>query len=116
MKDFMAMRRRFPCLLILAALAAVSAACAGASMDADLGPRYGVIVINELDEPMIVSVDDGTTTRLLGTVGPDREERFILDGAPSTTITLIASDEADSRTLRRTVVLRAGESVEVRLD
>lgn len=106
--------------LRLTAFAAITAvagvACAGAAMDTDLGERYGVTVVNELSEPMIVSVDDGSSTRLLGTVGAEREERFVLQGASSTTVTIVARDEADTRTLRRTVVLRAGRSVEVRLN
>lgn len=104
-------------LLALAAfLTLAGAACAGLSMDADLGQRYAVAVVNEMPHPMIVSIDDGSDTRLLGTVGADREERFILDGSFSTTITIIARDEEDTHTVRRTVVLRTGTTVEVRLN
>lgn len=109
-----AMRRlRLPALAALLALAAT--ACAGASMDSHLGERYAVTVVNEMPHPMIVSVDDGHATRLLGTVAADSESRFVLDGG-STTITLIATDEADTHTVRRTVVLHAGRTVEVRLN
>lgn len=97
------------------ALALAAAACAGMAMDADLGQRYGIRVINEMPHPMIVSVDDGTSTRLLGTVGAESTERFVLDGSPSTTVTVVATDEADTHTVRRTVVLRAGGVVEVRI-
>ena len=116
MKEHRSPMRRRQHLVLAAFLALATAACAGASMDADLGPRYGVTVINEMPHPMIVSVDDGTSTRLLGTVGAEREERFVLDASSGTTITLVARDEEDTHTIRRTVVLEAGESVEVRLN
>lgn len=108
--------RRLRLAALAAMMAFVGVACAGASMDSDLGQRYAITVVNELDEPMIVSLDDGDTARLLGTVGPDREERFVLHGTSSTTVTIVARDEADTRTLRRTVVLQTGRSVEVRLN
>lgn len=108
--------RRLRLLALAAFLALTGAACAGASMDSDLGPRYAVSVVNEMPHAMIVSLDDGTSTRLLGTVGPEREERFVLQGSPSTTVTIIARDEEDTLTVRRTVVLRSGSTVEVRLN
>ena len=113
--EHMAMRRART-LFTAAALVLAGAACAGMSTDPDLGPRYGVTVINEMPHAMIVSVDNGETTRPLGTVGADREERFVLDGGAGTTVTLVARDEDDTHTVRRTVVLRAGQSVEVRLN
>lgn len=108
--------RRARTLLTAAALALAGTACAGMSADPDLGPRYGLTVINEMSHAMIVSVDDGEATRLLGTVGADREERFVLDGSSGTTVTVVARDEDDTHTVRRTVVLRAGQSVEVHLN
>lgn len=108
--------RRLRLLALAAFLAFAGVACAGMSRDAELGQRYAVTVVNEMPHPMIVSIDDGADTRLLGTVGADREERFILDGSLSTTITIIARDEEDTHTVRRTVVLQTGETVEVRLN
>ncbi|MDX1674510.1 MAG: hypothetical protein R3314_06950 [Longimicrobiales bacterium] len=107
--------RRARVLVMAAALTAVGA-CAGASMSSDLGPRYGLTVINEMPHPMIVSVEDGGASRILGTVGADREERFVLDSVDGTTISIVARDEDDTHSVRRTVVLRAGESVEVRIN
>jgi hypothetical protein len=107
-------RLRLPALA--AALTLAVAACAGASMDSDLGPRYAVAVVNELPQAMIVSLDDGNSVRLLGTVAAESESRFVLDGAMGTTVTIIATDEEDTLTVRRTVVLEAGSSVEVRLN
>ena len=101
--------------LALAGLLTVATACATAGMP-DVGTRYGLTVINEMPHAMIVSIDDGTTTRLLGTVGAERQERFVLDGSPTTTVTVVATDEADTHTVRRTVVLDAGGTVQVRLN
>lgn len=107
--------------LRLSALAAILAfaglACArGVALNPEPGQSYAVTVVNELAEPLIVSFDDGTTTRLLGTVGADRRERFVLGGAERETVTIVATDEAETRTIRRTVTLRAGSAVEVRLN
>jgi hypothetical protein len=85
-------------------------------MTADVDQSYAVNVINELAEPMIVSVDDGAATRVLGTVGADRQERFVLAGAERETVTFIAVDEAETRTIRRTVTLVPGGTVEIRLN
>jgi hypothetical protein len=106
-------RLRLPALAAFLALAAT--ACAGASMDNHLGQRYAVNVVNEMPHPMIVSADDGHSTLLLGTVAANGESRFVLDDG-ATTITIIATDEGDTHTVRRTVVLHAGRTVEVRLN
>ncbi len=106
-------RLRLPALAAFLALAAT--ACAGANTSSDLGPRYAVTVINEMPHAMIVSLDDGHSTRLLGTVAADSQSRFVLDDG-STTVTIIATDEGDTHTVRRTVVLHAGRNVEVRLN
>lgn len=107
--------RRLRLLALSALAAAVMAGCAGASMDSELGERYGLNVVNEMPHAMIVSLDDGSSTRLLGTVGPERDERFVLYGTASRTVTVVARDEADTHTVRRTITLRSGETVEIRL-
>lgn len=105
-------------LLALALLvASVGLACArGVTLNPDAGQSYAVNVVNEMPHPMVVSYDDGETVRLLGTVGAEREERFVIAGASRTTITLVATDEADTHTVRRTVSLVPGGTVEVRLN
>ena len=108
--------RRLGSLAPAAVLALAAAACAGASMDTEMGPRYALSVVNEMPHPMIVSVDDGSTTRLLGTVGAESRERFILDRPADATVTIIARDQEDTHTVRRTVVLEPGGVVEVRID
>ena len=109
------MRRSRP-LVLAAFLALATTACAGSSMDTDMGPRYGLSVVNEMPHPMIVSMDDGSSALMLGTVGPDREERFVVDAVSGTTVTIMARDEGDTHTVRRTVVLRPGQTVEVRIN
>lgn len=108
--------RRLRLSALAALLALTAAACAGTSMATEMGPRYSLAVINEMPHAMIVRVDDGSGARLLGTVGAEREERFVLDAAETTTVTLIATDREETHTVRRTVVLAAGETVEVRLN
>lgn len=107
--------RRFRLLAVLTLAVLGLAACAGASMDSELGERYAVTVVNQMDQSLIVSLDDGSATRLLGTVAPDRNERFVLYGTTATTVTLIAKDAGDTLTIRRTVTLRPGATVEVQL-
>jgi hypothetical protein len=108
--------KRLRLLAFAATVALAGLACAGTSLDSELGQRYGLTVLNEMPHAMIVSVDAGSGTRLLGTVGAQREERFVLYDASAGTVTIVARDEGDSHTVRRTVTLRAGESVTVRLN
>lgn len=107
---------RFRAAAHAAILTLVVSACAGASMDTGPGPSYALSVINEMPHAMIVSLDDGSGTRLLGTVGAGSTARFVLHGSASVTVTLIATDEEDTHTVRRTVVLRSDRAVEVRLN
>lgn len=109
------MRRfRLPALALLLAVAAT--ACArGVEMNPDAGQTYAVNIINEMPHAMIVSFDDGSGLRTLGTVGANREERFVVAIAERPTVTIVATDEADTHTVRNTVTLRAGGTVDVRL-
>ena len=103
--------------LTLASLLFLATGCArGVTMNPELEETYAVSVDNRLGEPMIVSFDDGDGTRLLGTVGADREERFVIAGAAGLTITLVAVNEAETRTVRRTVTLQPGGTVDVVLN
>lgn len=105
-------------LLTLAVLATFgTAACArGVAMNPDAGQTYAVSIQNQMPHPMIISFDDGATTRLLGTVAGNRTERFVIAGAARETITIIATDEADTHTVRRTVTLAPGGTVDVRIN
>lgn len=108
-------RLRLPTLAAILVLAGL--ACApGATVTPEMEQDYAVNVVNELPQAMIVSLDDGATTRTLGTVGANRQERFVIGGAQRRTVTFIAVDEAETQTVRRTVTLVPGGTVEVRLN
>jgi hypothetical protein len=110
------MRRHcvFP-LAVLALAAGLSACARGVALNTDPGQSYAVNVRNPMPHAMIVSFDDGSGERLLGTVAANRTERFIVAGTARPTITIVAKDEGDTHTVRRTVTLMAGETVEVSL-
>ena len=96
---------------------ATGLACArGVTLNPETGQTYAVNVVNAMSHPMIVYVDDGDTPRLLGTVAGQRQERFVVAGAQRPTVTIIATDEADTHTVRRTVTLTPGSTIEVRID
>jgi hypothetical protein len=109
--------RRLPLLFLTAIL--VLAAGTACVRGVDFGPgaeSQAINVINELPEAMIVSFDDGTGERLLGTVAARSTDRFIIAGTASMTVSIVATDQARTRTVRRTVTLVPGGSVDVRLD
>lgn len=98
-------------------LALAGTACAPA-MEVDTAPQpvQAINVINELPDAMIVWFDDGTGERLLGTVAAGSQDRFVLAGTDATTVSVVARDEAQTRTIRRTVTLRPGGVADVRLN
>jgi hypothetical protein len=107
--------RRFLPAVALALLAAT--ACAPVmNGDAELAPAAAVTVINEMPHPVVVWFDDGTGERLLGTVARGGRDRFVLAGTTATTVSVIARDEAGTHTVRRTVALRGGGAVDVRIN
>ena len=109
--------RRFRFLTLALVIAASSTACArSVTLNTDAGQTYAVNVVNEMPHAMVVSVDDGTTVRTLGTVAANRQDRFVIATSRAGTVTLIATDEADTHTVRRTVALVAGETVTVRIN
>lgn len=111
------MRRSRLAPIALLALVAVLSACARAvSLDTDPGETYAVSVVNPMPHAMIVSFDDGTGQRLLGTVGANQTERFVIAGSSAQTVSIVAHDEGQTHTVRRTVVLQGGETVTVRLN
>jgi hypothetical protein len=109
--------RRYRLLFLALVVAVAGTACArGVTLNPDAGQTYAVNVVNQMPHAMIVSFDDGSGTRLLGTVGSNREERFVVAGAARETVTIVARDEGDTHTVRRTVTLISGGTVEVRLN
>lgn len=109
-------RLRLTLLATLALVAGLAACTRGVDFDPDPGQTYAVNVVNTFPQAMIVSYDDGTGPRLLGTVAANRTERFVVAGTAAGTVSIIARDEGDTRTIRRTVSLVPGGTVEVRLN
>lgn len=109
-------RTRLTPLVALLCLAALTGCARSVALDTDPGETYAVSVTNPLSHAMIVSFDDGSENRLLGTVGARQTERFVIAGSASQTVSIIAHDEGRTHTVRRTVVLQPGGTVEVRLD
>lgn len=101
--------------LVLAIMISLAGCTRGVELNTDPGQSYAISVVNPRAQPMVVSFDDGSGTRLLGTVGAGQTERFVVAGSTSQTVSVVAEDEARTFTVRRTVVLRAGDTVEVRL-
>lgn len=109
--------RRFRLLSLALLVSFAGMACARAvTLNEEAGQTYAVNVINELPQAMDISYDDGQTIRPLGTVQANQRQRFVVAGASGTTVTLIATNQADTRTVRRTVVLSAGQTVDVRIN
>ena len=108
--------RRFALATFAAALTLGGAACATVPADTDAGQPYTLEVINEMPHAMILSVDDGEMTRVLGTVGAERQEYLVIHHTGGGTITVIATDEGETHTVRRTVVLDPNDPVEVRIN
>jgi hypothetical protein len=109
--------RPFRSVLLAALVLLAATACArGVSMNPDAGQTYAVSVQNDMPHAMIVSFDDGSGSRLLGTVESNRTERFVIAGSAQRTITIVATDEADTHTVRRTVTLVSGGTVDVRIN
>ncbi len=109
------MRRLHLPLVLLLGIAA-SACTRGVTLNPEPETTYAVNVTNDLGEAMIVSFDDGSGTRLLGTVAAGNTERFVVAGSANQTVSITARNESDSRTVRRTVTLVPGGTVDVRLN
>lgn len=106
------LHRVVPSLVLAIALAGCSHA-----MRAETNPErtYAIAVENPMAEAMVVSYDDGTGARLLGTVEAGQTERFVLAGAQSAEITVTAVSEDRATTIRKSVTLRPGSVVHVTL-
>jgi hypothetical protein len=84
--------------LLVALLGAATAACArGASVQPPPTPVFAVSVTNSTGVEIVVSYDDGATSRALGTVPAGRTERFVI-AAPASTSVEIRSRAASGDT------------------
>ncbi|MEJ2215552.1 MAG: hypothetical protein P8099_02940 [Gemmatimonadota bacterium] len=96
------------------ALAMVLGACSHAMRAQTNAERtYAIAVENPTAQAMVVSYDDGTGSRLLGTVSAGQTERFVLAGAQGSEITVTAVSEDRKTTIRKSVTLRPGSVVHV---
>lgn len=102
-------------VLLCALLATVGACSRGVGVESEPGPAYAVEVANPMPQPMIISYDDGTGVRLLGTVPPNGSARFVITRPASRQISMTATDEGRTLTVTRHVVLQAGQVTEVSL-
>lgn len=109
-------RSRVVPLVALVWIAALAGCARSVALDTDPGQTYAVNVTNPMPHAMIVSFDDGSGARLLGTVGAGRTERFVIAGSANQTVSIVAHDEAETHTVRKTIVLQPGSTVEVRLN
>ena len=109
-------RTRIIPLVALLCVAALTGCARSVALDTDPGQTYAVSVTNPMPHPMIVSFDDGSGQRLLGTVQAGGTERFVIAGSANQTVSVVAHDEAETHTVRKTVVLQAGSTVDVRLN
>jgi hypothetical protein len=106
--------RRLRSILLFVALLVVAGACArGVNLDSDPGETYAVNVENRMPHSMIVYFDDGSGRRLLGTVGANRTERFVVAGSRTPSVTIIAHDEGETHTVQRTATLVPGGTTQV---
>jgi hypothetical protein len=102
-------------LLLLALLATLGACARGVAVQSEPGPAYAIEVDNPMSHPMIVSYDDGTGAHLLGTVSAGTRGRFVITRPASQNLTILATDEARTHTVRRAVTVQQGVVTEVSL-
>ena len=100
---------------ILIGLAVALAACGGKNIETVPGPVYMLTVHNPMSHAMDVWYDDGAETVELGRVEPSLTREFVIAGAASDTVEVIARDNDRTHTISRTVALARGTSPRVSL-
>ncbi|MFW6040096.1 MAG: hypothetical protein ACOC9N_03365 [Gemmatimonadota bacterium] len=95
----------------LAVALAVSGCFRGVGVESEPGPTYRVEVVNRSASPMIVSYDDGSGERILGTVPAERREWFTIASPADRTVAIIAFDRDRDRSIRRTITLDPDDAV-----
>jgi hypothetical protein len=99
-------------LLLVICAAAFSACSRGVSVQTQPSPVYAISVENATTDELVVSYDDGSAFRALGTVLPGRSERFIIASSTSPNIEVIARSGQGARSFGPyQVTLRAGTTV-----
>lgn len=102
--------------ILVLALALAAVGCARkVAVESSSGAAFSLEVINPGDQDMVVSYNDGTGTQLLGTVQASSRERFVVTSPARSSITVSATNEARTRTVRKQVTLQPGVVTTVRL-
>lgn len=107
--------KRVGVVLGIAGLAFTGACARGVAVQSESGVAYTLEVDNVTTSNLIVSYNDGSGPRLLGTVPANQQQRFIITSPSRTQVTVTATNEAGSMNLRRDVTLVRGSVTEVRL-
>lgn len=101
---------------VLAALLSLGAfSCArSVAVESEPSADYAITVENRTASVLSVSFDDGAVRAELGSVEAGRTERFVV--VPDNPSITVIGTSSSGRSYRRSVVLRAGETVRVVLD
>jgi hypothetical protein len=99
--------------LLLGLLVLLLAGCRPVAVTGDPGPQYTIEVDNRMSHAMVVSFNDGTGERPLGTVAAQSRGHFIIVSPAQSSVTIVARAEGGGHTVQRQVVLVAGTTVTV---
>lgn len=96
----MTVRSRQLSLSLPLLLAVALAACVRPiEVGSDPRPNYGIVVHNDVAEPMIVSYTDGRGDALLGTVPAGASQQFIIAAPAATRISITARNAGGTRVI-----------------
>lgn len=98
-------------LLALTAIALALPGCAsmrGANVGTDNTATARIEVVNQLGRSMNISWSDGSGEKALGSVAAGRTEQFVIAGARTTSVTVMARDAAGSTSRSFPVDLAGG--------
>jgi hypothetical protein len=91
-------RTAFHSCALIALLASLTLACArSVAVGTQPGATYSIEVRNSFNEEMIVSYNDGSGPRTLGSVPAARTERFVIVPPSSSSISVSATNAARTR-------------------
>jgi hypothetical protein len=112
----LARRAQLTALLGITMFGSACASMRGVSVGSDSASTYAVEVSNTMPHAMNITWSDGGDEKALGSVGSGRVERFIVAGAKSTQITVLARDanRTHSRSIPVTLVAGSTQRVTVR--
>jgi hypothetical protein len=99
-------------LMFVAILGAV--ACSrNVRIESEPNRGYAVLVHNTMPHAMIVSYNDGSGPRILGTVLGGASDRFMIVSPKKADVVVTATDEARSHNREYSVTLVAGQDMDV---